>query len=288
LTAHLDELSLSKVCGFGWSGKRVGNGEFTPPGSVFNDMTARRQRLYRELQTSESYLGEAQQISHTGSFGWNVSTGEIYWSAETFRIFEFEPTAKVTIESILERTHPEDRAMLQQVIQRASLDRTPIDLEHRLLMANGAVKYLRVVGRPLADQWRHQFVGAVIDITDRKRAEEALAASERNLATIINTIPTTAWTTRPDGYCDFLNQRWLDYSGMTAEKAQGWGWTAAIHSDDAKRLVEYWKSCLASGTPVETEARIRRFDGAYRWFLFRANPLRDESGRIIKCRYSRS
>jgi PAS domain S-box-containing protein len=246
-------------------------------------MTAKLQKLYRELQTSESYLAEAQQLSHTGSFGWNVSTGEIYWSAETFRIFEFEATAKVTIESILDRTHPQDRSTLQQVIQRASRDRAPFDVEHRLLMANGAVKYLRVVGRPSTDQGqRHEFVGAVTDITDRKRAEEAVAASERNVTTIINTIPTTAWTTRPDGYCDFLNQRWLDYAGMTAEQAQGWGWAAAIHSDDVKGLVEYWHSCLASGTPVETEARMRRYDGAYRWFLFRANPLRDESGKIVK------
>jgi PAS domain S-box-containing protein len=113
-------------------------------------------------------------------------------------------------------------------------------------------------------------------------AEEALQSSERNLAAIINTIPTAAWTTRPDGYCDFINQVWLDYAGMTAEQAQGWGWAEAIHPNDRKKLVEDWQSCLASGTPVDTEARTRRFDGAYRWFLIRANPLRDESGKIIK------
>jgi PAS domain S-box-containing protein len=113
-------------------------------------------------------------------------------------------------------------------------------------------------------------------------AEEALQSSERNLAAIVNTIPTTAWTTHPDGYCDFLNQVWLDYAGMAAEQAQGWGWWEAIHAEDRKRLVEEWESCLASGTPVDTEARIRRFDGSYRWFLIRANPLRNESGNILK------
>ena len=117
-------------------------------------------------------------------------------------------------------------------------------------------------------------------LTSRKRAQEALAASERDL--IINTIPTAAWTTRPDGYCDFLNQVWLDYAGMTAEQAQGWGWAEAIHPDDRKNLVEDWQSCLASGTPVDTEARIRRFDGSYRWFLIRGNPLKDEGGNILK------
>jgi len=120
------------------------------------------------------------------------------------------------------------------------------------------------------------------EITERKRVEEALQKSERNLAAIINTIPTTAWTARPDGYCDFLNQGWLDYTGLTAEKAQGWGWAEAIHPDDRKRLIEEWHSSLASGTPVDTEARTRRFDNSYRWFLIRANPLKDESGNILK------
>jgi len=106
--------------------------------------------------------------------------------------------------------------------------------------------------------------------------------SRINLEAIINTIPTAAWTTRPDGYCDFINRVWLDYAGMTAEQAQGWGWAEAIHPDDRKRLVEEWQSCLASGTPVDTEARIRRCDGSHRWFLIRANPLKDESGNILK------
>jgi len=113
-------------------------------------------------------------------------------------------------------------------------------------------------------------------------AAEALRKSERNLASIINTIPTAAWTTRPDGYCDFLNQGWLGYVGMTAEQAKGWGWAEAIHPDDRNKLIEYWHSCLSSGSAVDTEARIRRFDNSYRWFLIRANPLRDESGNIIK------
>jgi PAS domain S-box-containing protein len=115
-----------------------------------------------------------------------------------------------------------------------------------------------------------------------KGVEEALQPDERSLSLIIDTIPNFVWSARPDGYRDFLNQRWLDYAGMTAQQAVGWGWTQAIHPDDREGLVEYWRSCLASGSPGESEARMRRFDGAYRWFLIRANPLRDPSGTIIR------
>src|SRR6516164_6107144 len=127
-----------------------------------------------------------------------------------------------------------------------------------------------------------QMVRNKTDIEQRKRAEEALRSSEGNLAAIVNTIPTAAWTTRPDGYCDFLNRVWLDYAGMTVEEAQGWGWAESIHPDDRTKLVEEWQSCLASGTPVDTEARIRRFDSSYRWFLIRGNPLKGEGGNILK------
>src|SRR4029077_1951633 len=127
-----------------------------------------------------------------------------------------------------------------------------------------------------------RWYGINTDIDDRKKAEEARQMSERNLAALVNTIPTAAWTTRPDGYCDFLNQVWLDYAGMTPEKAQGWGWAQAIHPDDRMKLVEVWQSCLVSGIPLDTEARIRRFDGSYRWFLIRGNPLKDERDNILK------
>jgi len=98
----------------------------------------------------------------------------------------------------------------------------------------------------------------------------------------IDTIPGLVWSTLPDGHADFLNQRWRDYTGLTIAQASGWGWQAAIHSDDVGSLMDYWKSLLASGAPGETEARLRRFDGKYRWFLFRAVPLYDESGKLVK------
>ena len=128
------------------------------------------------LRRSETYLAEAQKLSHTGSFGWDVSSGEIYWSQETFRIFEYRPNAKVTIEMVVQRTHPEDRSAVRQLIERVSRERTEFDFEHRLLMPDESVKYLRIVGRPSDGL---EFVGAVTDITAAKQAEAAARDKSR-------------------------------------------------------------------------------------------------------------
>ena len=100
-------------------------------------------RAEEKLQRSEAYLSEAQTLSHTGSFGWDISTGEIYWSPETFRIFEFDRTIKPTLELALQRIHPDDREHVQQIIARASEVRTNLDFDHRLLMPGGSVQHLR-------------------------------------------------------------------------------------------------------------------------------------------------
>ena len=99
---------------------------------------------------------------------------------------------------------------------------------------------------------------------------------------VIDTIPTLAWRTRPDGYAEFFNQRWQEYTGLSLEQAQGWGWTVAIHPDDVAGLTDTWRAILEDGRPAETEARMRRGDGAYRWFLFRAEPLRGRRGNIVE------
>ena len=119
-------------------------------------------------------------------------------------------------------------------------------------------------------------------IDERKRAEDALRASERNLRLFIDTIPALAWSARPDGSAEFFNQHYLDFVGLSAEQASGWGWTSAVHPDDLDGLAATWQRILASESPGEAEARLRQRDGTYRWFLFRANPLRDERGTVVK------
>lgn len=102
------------------------------------------------------------------------------------------------------------------------------------------------------------------------------------LTHLIDALPGLAWTAFPDGRAEFLNQRWLDFTGLTAEQAAELGWIEAIHPDDRERVGDYWRSCVFSGSPGDTEARMRRHDGAYRWFLFRANPVRDAAGSISR------
>jgi len=117
---------------------------------------------------------------------------------------------------------------------------------------------------------------------ENRRAEEVLRDSERKLSLIINTIPAMAWSFRSDGSVEFFNRHYLDYVGLSADQAEYWDFTVAIHPDDVAGLSRTWQAIMASGEPGEAEARIRRFDGEYRWFLFRASPLRDESGEIVR------
>ncbi|SHH23992.1 hybrid sensor histidine kinase/response regulator [Bradyrhizobium erythrophlei] len=135
---------------------------------------AERKKAEKAFRRSEMYLAEAQRLSHTGSFGWDLASGEIYWSEETYRIFEYEPASAPSLQLVLDRTHPDDRTHLQRILDRALIERTEFTVEHRLLMADGSVKYVRAVAHPSAgeDPGSFVFVGAVMDITERKRAEE--------------------------------------------------------------------------------------------------------------------
>ena len=490
----------------------------------------RRKKAEAALRRSEAYLAEAQRLSHTGSFGWNVRTGEIFWSDETYRIFEFEPTTKSTVELVIERTHPNDRELVRRAIESASIEKRALILEHRLLMPNGAVKYVHVVGNPttgedpgtllfvgaiteiterkraeqklrdqanlldlthdaifvrnmdgtitywnrgaeelygwspeqacgnvaqellqtvfpvpfdqieealmrsgrwhgqllhttkagtqltvasrwslqrddkaapvailvtnndiserkraeqareeIEERWRAAFdsnptmyfildaAGAIVtvntfgaeqlgykvnelvgqpvldvfydadkeavqkhaqdcfaqpgrmmrwearkirkdgtmlwvretgnavsikkrpmllvaceDITEQKRAEEAARQSEGELRDVVNAVPALLWSASPDGAVDFFNQHVLDFVGLRLEDLSGWNWQVAIHPDDRDKFVADWMSDVKTGQSMDTEARVRKADGGYRWFLIRRVALRDEAGKILK------
>jgi PAS domain S-box-containing protein len=179
----------------------------------------RRKRAEEALRRSEMYLAEAQGLSHTGSFGWDILSGEIYWSDETYRIFEIEPATKPTVQMVLDRTHPDDRLYLRQVIERVARERRGFSAEHRLGTPNGSVKHVRVVARRAAseDPEHVLFVGAVTDITERKRAEETL----REQADLLNLTHDAIFVRDMDGIVRSWNRGAEALYGWTAAEAEG-------------------------------------------------------------------
>jgi PAS domain S-box-containing protein len=172
----------------------------------------------------------------------------------------------------------------------------PLTTPHRRLGALGMsgspgtiyssddISFLRLIGGVVAFAIDDNFNIRYAEATQRElqRQNERLQRSERELREVIETIPSMAWSAAADGAAQFFNGRWLAYAGLTADQARGWGWTVAVHPDDLNPLVEYWRAIMASGQSGEIEARLRRFDGVYRWFLLRATPSFDEDGRVVK------
>jgi len=154
--------------------------------------------------------------------------------------------------------------------------------ETTALRANGEEFPVEISFGDMTANGRRVFTGFIRDTSEKKRAEEDILGSQRNLRLAIDTMPVQSWSALPDGTADFFNKRWLDYTGLSLEQAQGQGWAQAFHPDDVERVSDYWRSHILSGEPGEVEARLRRFDGSYRWFLLRGNPLHDDSGAIIK------
>jgi PAS domain S-box-containing protein len=249
------------------------------------------ERQQEKLHESEAYLSEAQRLSHTGSFGWRVSSNEIIWSEETFRIFQYDRTITPTVEHILQRIHPEDAALVKQTVERASRHGQDFEHEYRLVMPDSSVKYVHVVAHALSDvSGGVDFVGAVMDVTGQHQARTALEEafdeikkSEGRLRMVIDTIPGMVWSGLPDGTFDFVSQPWLSYLGCSWEElsARG-GLVSVVHPDDVERSVDRWNTTRATGRHTDHELRMRRADGQYRWFLTRALPLRDEQDNIVR------
>ncbi len=139
-----------------------------------DDLEAKVAERTAELQRSEAYLAEAQRLSHIGSFGWDICSGKLYWSEEMFRIFECDRSHQPTVDLVLQRTHPQDRAVVRQTIDRARQDRKDLDFEHRLLLTDGQIKHVHIVGHPAFDEAGDfvEFVGTVLDVTEHRQAEE--------------------------------------------------------------------------------------------------------------------
>lgn len=180
--------------------------------------------------------------------------------------------------------HPDDRDRAVEIWRESLATGEPRENELRFRLANGEYRWFLTRSSALRDDKGDivKWYGALMDIENLKRAEEQIRNSERNLRTIIETIPAFVRTANPDGSIDFVSQSWLDYVGLSREDWVGWGWVNQIHPEDRDRVVEGRGQMLATGGPREREFRIRQANGEYRWYLSRHEPLRDEKGDIIK------
>jgi PAS domain S-box-containing protein len=144
-----------------------------------------RKQAEDALRRNEAYLAEAQRLSHTGSFGWNTSTGEIFWSEETYRITGFDRSSRPTLDLVFQRVHPDDLALVRQTLDRTAQKGTDLDFEHRLLMPDGSTKYVHVIGRPLKNESGClEFVGSVMDVTAAKRSQRELERALQEIAVL--------------------------------------------------------------------------------------------------------
>ena len=240
--------------------------------------------LTQELRRREAYLAGAQRLSHTGSFGWKPDTGEIVWSDETYRIFEYDRSVKPTIDSLVQRIHPEDRADFEEVINRVFVGAPDFEHTYRLLLPDGRVKHVHAIADALEDaSGNREFVGAATDITERKAAEEKIREREREIRQILDLAPQHIGVFGPDGTPLYANNAALDYFGVDIDR---WRDETSrmdlVHPDDREPFLSESKRRFAEGVPFEHEGRLLRRDGQFRYHLFRLSPLKDEQGAITR------
>ncbi|MDR9754917.1 PAS domain-containing protein [Pseudomonas sp. SZMC_28357] len=187
--------------------------------------------------------------------------------------------------------HPDDRARVIERWTHAVATGEVFCEEQRIRRADGAYHWFMANGRPMRDEQGRiiRWWVITVDIDEQKRDKALIAqalmdisASEARLRSLINAVPGFVWSATPDGNVSFINQRWCDYTGIALSDACGTGWTTSIHPDDKGALAAYWLALVQTGEPGEFEARLRRIDGVYRWFLIRAVPERDESGQVVR------
>ncbi len=206
----------------------------------------------------------------------------LYVNPAGVRFFGATNLEQLVGHSVLDFIHPDSLPVVRERLRQLRAgERTPL-IEEKFVTLNGEVRDVEVTATPII--WEHRPAAQVMirDITERKRAEEAVRRSQKKLRDVIETIPAMAFVTRPDGSSEFVSQRWVQYSGLSLEDTADSGWQTTIHRDDIEQHLAKWRSALASGEPFENELRHRSADGEYRWFLIRAVPLRGEQGNILK------
>ena len=250
------------------------------------DERAERKRAKEALRRNEAYLTEAQTLSHTGSFGWNISSGEIYWSEETFKIFEHDPSVKPTLELVFRRVHPDDRDLVQQKIDGAARERTDFDLEHRLLMPDGSIKHLHVLARALeTSSGNLEFVGAVTDVTAARQGEMKLRESEAYLAEAQRLSHTGSWAWDPvTGESRYWSDESFRLMGFDPAGGTPTFETVAqrFHPDDQPIFAEKLERATRERAEFEVDYRVIHPNGEIRDIQTIGHPVLGPSGELLE------
>jgi PAS domain S-box-containing protein len=250
-----------------------------------------RKRAEQALRQSEAYLAEAQRLSHCGVTAYKGAT-VFYGSEEIYRIWGFDPADGIpSRKAVLQRIHPNDLDQLNAEVESALAEKRHYSVAYRIVLPDGTVKHLESIGQPIfsANGELVEVVATQIDVTERKRTEQALRESEarlaearRELQATVDKIPALVASLWPNGERDFVNLTWQRFTGISQEEARGTTQMIPVHPDHRGFDASHWQSCLQTGEPFEEEQQLLRVDGQYRWHWVRREPARDENGKVIK------
>jgi PAS domain S-box-containing protein len=242
--------------------------------------------MAEELRRREAYLAEAQRLSHTGSWAWSPDTDTRHWSEECYRVLGFDPRdGAPRMEELIQRIHPDDQPAFRESAKKAKYSKLDEEVDYRVVHPDGAVRDIHSIGHPVFSPSGDliEYTGTVIDVTERKRAEEELRRSEMEFRQILELVPQHIAVFGPNRERLYANRVALDYLGFSLEEwQQSAGRDKYIHPDDTGRLDGVFGHAIARGSVDELELRIRKRDGSYRWFLTRFIPLHDEEGKITR------
>lgn len=242
----------------------------------------------KALSRSEERLSLALNgTALVGTWDWNVIDDVVIADDQFADLFGLEPLKAglgLPIEAFLHAIHPDDAPRVQTEIETALREGSSYESQYRLIGPDGAITWIVASGRPRRDAngQVYRFPGVAIDVSEQHRVAEALAESEASFRILADTMPQMVWATQPDGFHDYYNARWYEFTGVPAGSTDGEGWNGMFHPEDQERAWTVWRHSLETGEPYQIEYRLRHHTGEYRWTLGRALPIRDAQGQITR------
>lgn len=245
--------------------------------------TTNRVIAEKKLRESQQSLQMALSSAKMGAWEVNLVNSKVSLSDEAREIFGFSQEYKSADAAIDDFIHPDDRLQAKNALRTAVESGKPYDDVYRIVRPNGEIRWVNSKGQARYDySGKPAFlVGLTFDITERRAAQEALRSSELRFRQIAEALPQLVWTARPDGFCDYLSGQWVEYTGIPEGEQLGVQWIQkAIHPEDRQRVIDHWYGAVAGKHPYDTEYRVKRFDGTYRWFKVRGTPFKNNEGKI--------